>query len=345
MKRFLELSERSTVYVLCPSFNKTGGTELAHQLVYEISKIGVKAEIVYYETVNNPMAINDAFKCYVRRFLQMKDVVDSAENVVIAPEIDIARLNSFSNVKKCIWWMSVDNFLKLQNIKVAYQQLGMLSVVKGLLKGRLHWRKPVFEENIIHFYQSEYANAFLKSCGVTKSLRLSDYLNESYFGLDLHTERKNQVLYNPRKGIRFTKKLMKAAPEISWIPLQNMTTDQVKDTLLHSKVYVDFGNHPGKDRFPREAAICGCCVITGKRGSAKYFEDVPISDEFKFDEKNGELERIIKKVQNCLDNYSSEALKFDTYREFIKGEYELFKKDVFYIFGKDLQNSLHENNP
>ena len=30
---------------------------------------------------------------------------------------------------------------------------------------------------------------------------------------------------------------------------ENLTTKQVKELLLKSKVYIDFGNHPGKDRY------------------------------------------------------------------------------------------------
>ena len=97
-------------------------------------------------------------------------------------------------------------------------------------------------------------------------------------------------------------------------------------------MYIDFGNHPGKDRFPREAAMCGCCVITGKRGSARYFEDVPVADEFKFDENNKSLEKIISKIRCCLDDYENQVIKFEKYRDMIKGEYDVFQKDVKKIF-------------
>jgi len=42
------------------------------------------------------------------------------------------------------------------------------------------------------------------------------------------------------------------------------------------KLYVDFGKHPGKDRMPREAAVHGCCIITGRRGAAGNPFDIPI---------------------------------------------------------------------
>lgn len=337
-RTMLNISNKTTIYVLCPSYNKTGGTELAHQLVYAINQNHIDAKIAYYENYANgggglnPMKINDAFLGYVDSFVTLDKIVDSPDNILIAPEVCTEYLKSYKAIQKCIWWMSVDNYLKWHNVKVTYQYNGLWTVIKGIIKRKVRFGLPSFDPNITHFYQSEYAKKFLEKCGAAKSYRLSDYLNKEYLDVNPGLERKDVVLYNPRKGYAFTKKLIDSAPEIMWRPLQNMTTEQVKDTLLCSKVYIDFGNHPGKDRFPREAAMCGCCVITGKRGSAKFFEDVPIADEFKFEENNESLERIIGKIKNCLADYSNQSKKFDGYREFIKGEYDIFQEDVKKIF-------------
>lgn len=118
--------------------------------------------------------------------------------------------------------------------------------------------------------------------------------------------------------MEFTKKLINSAPDLTWIPIENLTTEGVKNLLCESMVYIDFGNHPGKDRFPREAAICGCCIITGKRGSAKYFEDIPISDYYKFDEDESLIPQIIDKIRFCLTNFEEESLNFKEYKDFIK---------------------------
>ena len=329
----LNISANTIIYVLCPAFNKTGGTELAHQLVYSVNQSGVKAKIVYYQNGLRPMQINDAFKKYVNKFLKVSEIVDTEENIIVTPEIDIQYLNHIKKAQKIIWWMSVDNYTKRHYIFDAYKHFGLWTTIRGVLKGRLKMSPYThFDKSITHLYQSEYAYNYLKKCGVTNSVRLSDYLNASYLNLNIDTSRTDQVLYNPRKGFKFTQKLMKLAPDITWVALQNMTTEQVKDTLLHSKVYIDFGNHPGKDRFPREAAMCGCCVITGKRGSASFFEDVPIADEFKFDESSKTIPLIILKIRECLDNYEKESPKFNGYREFIKGEYQTFQDDVKSIF-------------
>lgn len=334
----LKISKKTTVYVVCPAYNKTGGTELAHQLVYTIRKNGLEAKVAYYKDGEKPMQVNPAFGRYVDTFVTIQDIEDFDYNVVVLPETGIQYGKSLKKIQKCIWWMSVDNYTKWHHLATAREHFGLWTILKGLLRGRLKFSPyPRFDKAITHFYQSEYARFFLEKSGMDDVRRLSDYLNEEYLCIDVDTERKDAVLYNPRKGIKFTQELISAAPDITWVPLQNMTTEQVKETLLHSKVYIDFGNHPGKDRFPREAAMCGCCVITGKRGSAKFFEDVPIAGEFKFGESKGDIPAIISKIRECLHNYEAESLKFDGYREFIKGEFDIFNDDVKNIFRLSVQ--------
>jgi hypothetical protein len=111
-----------------------------------------------------------------------------------------------------------------------------------------------------------------------------------------------------------------------------MTPEEVANLLLKAKVYIDFGHHPGKDRIPREAAISNCCVIVGKKGSARFQEDVPIKDEFKFEPKKRNIPNIIDKIRHLLDNYEREIKKFEDYKEFILNEEEKFEEDIKRIF-------------
>ena len=82
---------------------------------------------------------------------------------------------------------------------------------------------------------------------------------------------------------------MKAFPNLHWKAIENMSTEEVAELLNRSKVYIDFGNHPGKDRFPREAAISGCCIITGQRGAAANDIDVMIPRSYKFPDKTSSI--------------------------------------------------------
>jgi hypothetical protein len=111
-----------------------------------------------------------------------------------------------------------------------------------------------------------------------------------------------------------------------------MKRNEIIDLLKKAKVYIDFGNHPGKDRIPREAAVLGCCVIVGKRGSAKYYEDVPIPEEYKFDVRKCNIDSIISKIFYCFNNYEYLINDFEYYRKCIHSEPNNFLNDLKKIF-------------
>ena len=73
--------------------------------------------------------------------------------------------------------------------------------------------------------------------------------------------------------------------------------------LIKSKIYIDFGYHPGKDRAPREAVLFGNCLITNYKGSAGFYDDVTISNKFKFYEKYQNLKNINKLIYSIFDKY------------------------------------------
>ena len=210
--------------------------------------------------------------------------------------------------------------------------------VGGIIKGRISNYKDEIKNADFHLFQSYYAENFLKENGITKDKMayLSDYINDLYVERSnkalAHT-RKNVVLYNPKKGYRYTQKIIKQSPSwVKWVPLINMTNQEVYENLISGKVYIDFGNHPGKDRFPREAAISGCCILTDKKGSAAYYKDVPIPEEYKFEDKSQNIDQIIEKIIFCMKNYSTAIDDFEEYRKYIKQEKHIFNSDVETIF-------------
>jgi len=132
----------------------------------------------------------------------------------------------------------------------------------------------------------------------------------------------------------FTRKIIKFAKDITFVPIENMTREEVINLLKKSKVYIDFGNFPGPERIPKEAAILGCCVITGKRGSAAFFEDVPIPEEYKFEDKEENIPKIIEKIKDCFENFEERYKDFEYYRNVIKNEPQKFIEDLKKIFVK-----------
>jgi hypothetical protein len=83
-------------------------------------------------------------------------------------------------------------------------------------------------------------------------------------------------------------------------------------------VYIDFGHHPGRDRIPRESAILGNCVITNWGGAAGFFNDIPVSNQF----KSSIAEAIGVAIRNCFENYESVINEYSLYRSSIRNQKE-----------------------
>ena len=98
--------------------------------------------------------------------------------------------------------------------------------------------------------------------------------------------------------------------------------------MCSSKVYIDFGNHPGKDRIPREAATCGCLIVTGTKGAAANDYDVCIPRKYKFDDKDENISKIVAQIQDLLENYSNYRKDYDLYRKSILSEEDTFEKEI-----------------
>ena len=316
------------IYMLCPPQTESGGPEAAHQLVGEMCKLDISANLIYYKkrktifNLKGKLGISvkgnvilttkylnptpKSYDCYSASI--SNKIIDDENNLLILPENVLHLVNFGKRIKKAIWWLSVDNALlaisKLQNISV-------------------------LRSEIFHFYQSEYARQFLELLNFENSFSLSDYISEKIISSqDEEIPREQIVVFNPKKGFEFTKQLIHLFPEINFIPLINMSKDEVCTTLKKACVYIDFGEHPGKDRIPREAALLGCCVITSKNGSAKFSKDVHIPDEFKFKKISDNLEPIGRAIYECIENYSIQNAKFDAYRYKIEREKKVFIEEI-----------------
>tara|TARA_B110000908_G_C10256747_1_gene456088 strand:+ start:478 stop:1443 length:966 start_codon:yes stop_codon:yes gene_type:complete len=308
-----------------PSYRFTGGPTLAHQLCAELSNQGFEASMYYYNVKDKKKVMHPDYAYFNNNY---NTVLQDDENTIfIAPETHPDMLRSIKKGIKVIWWMSVDNYFD----KYLTSRRNRILNIGGLLKFNID-RKDTF-----HFAQSQYAIEFLENRGIDKKkiFYVSDYLNDIFIeNSSKHmSEKKNDViLYSPKRGLEFTKLIIKKMPEVEWIPLQNLTQQEMISLMQSSKLYVDFGNHPGKDRIPREAVINGCCIITGSQGSAKNEIDINISREFKFEEIDSEIDEIVNKIQNILANYNTNYELLKNYRKKITLEHKKFSEDVAMAF-------------
>ena len=346
-KGCFNVSENTKVFVYCPAGTVTGGAELLHQLVDVLNKNGGNAFIVYYGSA--PHAVPDDYKKYN---VQISDgIVDAAEHIIVIFEGYFEKLFEIRNAQVLLWWLSVDNYFLCQSSNLALKDLlgfdfilGMKMLVKRSAKALLGKRercifslKELSASPLVrcNAYQSEYAKDFLEKKRFKNVQPLKDFINSEHrFEESLLDKKKDIVLYNPKKGMKFTRRLIQSAPDIAWKPIQNMSRSEVIDCLRTSKVYIDFGYHPGKDRLPREAAMNGCCIITGKKGSAGFYGDIPIDEhEFKFSQRASDIPKIVSKIRFELENYETEIMKFQHYRDCIAREKEEFENQARGLFG------------
>jgi len=315
--------------IVSPSHIATGGTELLQQLCAQLQEFGCNAYMYYPEPYENS-PVQQKFGSYGNP--SVKYVEDVEKTILIVPETRIDMLYHFHKINKIIWWLSVDNYYG------AFKETTCL--FKKLYRKIKDIRNNEMFKQVFHLVQSEYAKKFLieeKRIQYKNIAYLSDYLNESFVesAYSGTITKENIILYNPRKGYEFTKKIIEDVDEYQWLPLQNLTREQMIELLQRSKVYIDFGNHPGKDRIPREAAICGCCVITGKQGAANNNKDVPIGNKYKFDDNIGSIAAIHQAISECIEKYDDAILDFQQYRNIICNERARFKSDVKRLFVKN----------
>ena len=325
------------ILIICPG-GATGsaGPEALHQLAANLNRLQQLAVMVYHP-------FNKSFVVpapYAKYQVPVEPFQDEAGTLIVYPEIFTALALKPKQAKTAIWWMSVNNFTC---IRYANPLRDKIRYWKNKLKGRIPLQGINALKQLSHFAQSHYATEFLAKNGIT-SYPLSDpipvYTDAEYLAslasrLE-NTYRENIICYNPNKGAKITEQLIKAYPAWSFKPLQGLNREQLATAFLTAKIYIDFGHHPGKDRLPREAAIHGCCVITGVYGSAANSIDIPIPDRFKLDvKKENFLTTFGKIAAEILDNFDTCSQELKMYRNIISLEPENFNSQIIKAFSLD----------
>lgn len=338
-----KLHDISKVYVFSPWGKTTGGIELLHQLVDYLRNRQLEAYIYYYE---NPSAqVPEVYSKY--NIATATQVDDAKQTVLVLPEICFHVSAYYKESQIVLWWLSVDNYYHREKKHIPLYELFSYSKIYGMKQlwhrlmrlFKLQWSirprfsiKESIKKTYIHAYQSEYANLHLQHRGVVELYPLKDYINTDFVSDEICTNREPNILYNPKKGIKFTRKLIKSAPDLKFIPLQNLSRAELQHLFATSMLYVDFGSHPGMDRLPREAAVNGCCIVTGMQGAAANATDIPISDSYKFDESNASVAEIICRIREVLSDYEKHSKAFGPYRQRIMGEEQAFYKQIDELF-------------
>jgi hypothetical protein len=297
-------------YIFCPRV-KTGGPENIHQLCDYINKTGGDCSIYY-------LPHQDENEILYPEFQHIKiatSVHDAEDTLVIVPEI-----NCVENIQKslkystvAIWWLSYTN--------AAFHKV---------------LKENIINQDVIHLFHSyfEYVNVRPFLLPTTNWYFATEYIHDDFLALnpdEFIDQKEDLVCFNGVKDI--ISPTVCSILKQPFLPLKHMNREEIIKTLKRCKIYVDMGYHPGKDHLPREAAMCGCVVITNKAGSAAYQEDVPIEEKVIFEKD------LLTAIPKVLENYKKFYTKQASYRDFIKKEKGIFEENVTF-FMEQIKNDM-----
>lgn len=333
----IKIHKLTKIYIVAPANFATWWPELLHQLAYKL-KNNMKYDNVFMFYVPLWKYSNPVHKEYDNYNIPYTEIIeDNENNLIIVPEVFTKILLNYKKINKAIWWLSIDNYyLSIWHIK---------SRINKFILNVLNSQKYLFFEKWLskipfHIVQSEYARVHLldKWIPLNNIWYISDYLNKDFLKIETNILNKENIIsYNPKKWYKFTKKLIdfvkneKKDNNIKFVPIENMTRQEVINLLQKSKIYIDFWFFPWKDRIPREAVILWNSILISQMWSWLYYADFPIDWNFKL--KNlKDLELIYMKILDMINNYTNDLLVFEEYKNNIAKEEEKFLYDIKKIF-------------
>ena len=342
---------------MAPANLFTGGPELLHQVGLSIKKI-FKVDTFMFYLPENKHPVHKNFKKYNLKY--KTNIEDKKENILIIPEYYsfIKYASKYKNLKKILWWLSIDNYYgyKFRSdynkflrsiIKIPFNIINIfnkltnyffgLFTLQDFLKFKYSFidlnKLSEFKDINLHLCQSYYAYFFLKK-KFKKVSYLSDYQREEILINSKKKKiKKSNIICYSNKSNNFVKKISNYT-SYKMIELKNFDNSQIINIFKKTKIYMDFGYHPGKDRMPREAVLFNNCIITNKRGSAGNKYDIPIKKKYKFDEKKLNLRKIKHIIDKIFNDYEKEIKNFLKYKKTVLEEKKKFNKDLKKIFIK-----------
>jgi hypothetical protein len=315
--------------ILCPDAVRTGGPEACYQLSDALIRHKFTAEVwlVNQADINffkdgltkglrlsqNRISLPERFNNFeeYKNYLSkpFRSYSPGEEIIFILPEVYIWALPIFIGLRVVIWWLSVDN------------SFGALSRVNANLL-----RLPLVK----HAVQSEYARVFTRSLGL-ESVLLTDYTVVPEVKTMPLENRPSKVAVNAGKKVIFdlsvfSNLLRSHHPSLEVVHVVGLSRHEIYSLFSESRVFVDLGNFPGKDRMAREALLLGANVVISGTGAGHYEQDFSIPDKYRPDPYNiNYVSELVAGI--CLDP-KSYWHEFEQARNIISRERQVFFDEV-----------------
>lgn len=281
------------VVVAPGNFAPSGGPEALHQLVSMANLVRPDSSAICYYPFNSNFSTLPEYAKYNCPVIRREQISDN--DLVVLPEIWPEMSYEFK-CRCALWWLSVGFF-------GSYGQKDISNI----------W---------LHLTQSHYAKQHLEDQGISNSIMVTDWID---FPVKFDENKSsNSICVNPAKGADLINQFESINNSFNIVKLQGMSKNIIIETLSSSLIYIDFGGHPGRDRFPREAAKSGAIVMSTKHGAAGNKIDMPLDDYFKFDTVEEAYKKAIEIKKDPLYFHQKQI----DYVEWCKNDYSRFMKEV-----------------
>lgn len=294
---------------------ETGGPEALYQMCHIMRGFGADAYILPWEgTENNkPVASYSKYNAPI-------DTSFSQETFLVVPET-VPELILKSR-RSAIWWLSVDNSPLLQNNSSNHV---LQANEQETNDNHTEFWKRFHSSSVLHYTQSYYAKSFIKRTFDIDGQMLTDFISDDVFNIYSRAE-KDLVTFSLKgsDNFHFYQKML---GEYNCIQIRDMSKEKAMEALVRSRLYIDLGNQPGRDRLPREASLLKSHVMLNKDGAASYFWDAPLSNSFKFNINDSY--RAIEKIKSYLEVKPAPKVTQLFYRNWVKSQYSTFKFEVW----------------
>ena len=328
------LYPNSKVYIICAGGVFNDSVEHCHRLASRLIRLGVDIKIIYVPVTENfdpEKPVHPACKPF--RVPYTYDLEDSKQNILIVPETFTSFLYSVKNIRRVIWWLSVDNLFR----DVALRAVSHFDHLLTAPMAKFFCFQKC-DDDVEHWTQSEYSKLFLKVNKVRseKMYHIGDFISPTLIKLHKTIDfkrKKNLVVYNAATSSKIMQQLIDKMSDVEWAAIQETQAVDAPKLLADAKIYVDFGDFPTYEIMPRRAAVLGCVVITGKHGAAANDVDINIPHDFKFDDAEKNLPAIEKKIRAVLADHKSAYAKQKNFLKKILDEQKKFNRNIAMTLG------------
>lgn len=322
--------------VIFTSSAYTGGPFALMQLYLELRLHSIDCEMVYYDAARLDFDRGTLRVSYpgspphpLADLSGLDEIPEYAKEInaadcLVLPEVLLELSSSLHGAgfnKILFWWLSWDN--------ADLSKINRLDIANALNASR-------------HIFQSHYAREQARRFGFDGWLVGDWTLVNGIDDVSRSPSHKSvDFCYFEKKSKGAERAVNALRSKFEVVVAKGMSQIEVHSLLARSKVFLDFGHHPGKDRMPREAVLYDCIPVVRRAGAANYHSDVPLPNELKLAaDQMSSPEFLVKYLEQVILNSERFKERLHPYRQMVLRERDVFSNQVAVVVEFVLRGEL-----